>query len=239
MWNEKKLQETEIIWEESDDVYQPIVKKLSQFLSEKGISYQKSQIYILEDAFHSITNHLESDVTIEQGGILFGHAYQDPNYDRSYVEITAAIPAPATIGTGSHLEFTSESWSGIMEYARKKHPQENIVGWYHSHPNIGVFMSATDWRTQRAFFYHPWSVSIVCDPVRQEIGCFLGKMALPVQAIVLQKKYLPKRNLDIKTTNRENRESKMNWFQLALLFMAGVLVPLAVFFTWIIRLFVY
>ena len=64
-----------------------------------------------------------------------------------------------------------------MDYAKSTHPEANIVGWYHSHPNIGVFMSGTDMRTQRAFFYHPWCVSIVYDPIRNEIGCFLGMEA--------------------------------------------------------------
>jgi proteasome lid subunit RPN8/RPN11 len=57
-----------------------------------------------------------------------------------------------------------------MDEAKANHPEANIVGWYHSHPNIGVFMSGTDMRTQQAFFYHDWSVSIVYDPVRQDIG---------------------------------------------------------------------
>ncbi|MBW4513465.1 MAG: Mov34/MPN/PAD-1 family protein [Scytonematopsis contorta HA4267-MV1] len=192
------LSGNEIIWEESDDVYKPIVKSIYEFRIERSVKYQNSQVYIKNDALNNLTKHLESNLRVEQGGILFGNAYQDPDSKIIYVEITAAIAAPATIGTGSHLEFTSDSWFGIMEYARKEHPQENIVGWYHSHPNIGVFMSGTDMRTQQAFFYHPWCLSIVCDPVREEIGFFLGEKAISLQPVFFIEK------CDVEIYNKHN-----------------------------------
>ncbi len=42
-----------------------------------------------------------------------------------------------------------------------------VVGWYHSHPNLGAFFSGTDRATQRAFFNRPYSVGLVVDPVRR------------------------------------------------------------------------
>jgi|GEM_PF-1236063 len=196
----------EIIWEESNDVYKPITKSLKEFTSERNIRYQMGRVYITEDAFYKLTNHLESNISVEQGGILFGNAYREPLYGRIYVEITAAVAATATISTGYHLEFTSDSWLGIMQQAKAEHPQENIVGWYHSHPNLGVFMSGTDMRTQRAFFHHPWSLSIVCDPVREEIGFFLGDRAVPMQPIVFrQKNKLP--GIVESLNNQQDREN--------------------------------
>lgn len=203
-----------IIWKESDDVYKPSDKPLSNFLKERNIqeieldvnpliinvealnhfkqslnpySLRKieiSRVYIEAQALDNLKQHLESNLRVEQGGILFGNTYQDSELG-TYVEITASIAAPATIGTGSHLEFTSNSWLAIMDEAKANHPEANIVGWYHSHPNIGVFMSGTDMRTQQAFFYHDWSVSIVYDPVRQDIGFFLGKNAIKVNPIII------------------------------------------------------
>jgi proteasome lid subunit RPN8/RPN11 len=183
VWADSPINQ-EIIWEESDDVYKPIPKKLTDFKLERGISeIGPKRVYIKDDALKNLATHLESNLRIEQGGILFGNAYEDPMHG-IYVEITAAVPAPATIGTGAHLDFTPESWVGIMDYAKYQHPQENIVGWYHSHPGIGVFMSGTDMNTQRAFFYHPWCLSIVYDPVHRMIGYFLGENASPVEPVI-------------------------------------------------------
>jgi len=180
---ENEIISSQIEWVECDDVYKPIEKPIQEFLTERGIDDHKfDQAYILKTAHESLIDHLKEDTKVEHGGILFGNAYVDSEYG-IYVEVTGAIAAPATMGTGAYLEFTAESWLGIMDYAKTAHPEANIVGWYHSHPNIGVFMSGTDMRTQQAFFYHPWCLSIVCDPVRNEIGYFLGYNAMHIDVI--------------------------------------------------------
>jgi proteasome lid subunit RPN8/RPN11 len=40
-----------------------------------------------------------------------------------------------------------------------------IVGWYHSHPGYGCFMSAVDLQTQSDMFREKYHVAIVIDPV--------------------------------------------------------------------------
>ncbi|MDZ7958990.1 MAG: hypothetical protein RMY34_14100 [Aulosira sp. DedQUE10] len=135
-------QNEQIVWVDSEDVYKPIPKKISDFAAERGIKIADRKVYIKANAFNHLKAHLGSNLRVEQGGILFGNAYKDPERG-IYVEITVAVAAPATIGTGAHLEFTSDSWLGIMDYAKREHPAENIVGWYHSHPNLGVFTAFT------------------------------------------------------------------------------------------------
>jgi proteasome lid subunit RPN8/RPN11 len=176
-------EEVNIIWQESDDVYKPITKNLRDFMAQKGINLQPEErvsgVYINADALRNLKAHLKTNLSVEQGGILFGNAYQDPELG-IYVDITAAVAAPATVGTGAHLDFTPNSWTGIMDYAKAQHPDDNIVGWYHSHPNLSAFMSGTDMNTQRAFFYHPWCLSIVYDPCREDMKFFLGRTAQQV-----------------------------------------------------------
>lgn len=173
----------QVIWQDCDDVYRPIEKPIANFLKESNLFTQISPVYLEKKAYLSIINHLKSDLEREQGGILFGNAYRDPEKG-IYVKVINAVAAPNTLGTKAHLEFTSQTWQGIMDYAKEIYLSENIVGWYHSHPNIGVFMSHTDLKTQEAFFYHPWCVSIVYDPVNHEIGYFLGKKAKPVRPVI-------------------------------------------------------
>jgi proteasome lid subunit RPN8/RPN11 len=181
--NSDSEQQNQIVWVDSEDVYKPIPKKVSDFTAERGIDAKVTSVYVKADALNSLKAHLASNLRVEQGGILFGNAYED-EFLGIYVEIVAAVAAPATIGTGAHLEFTPDSWLGIMNYARSEHPDENIVGWYHSHPNMAVFMSGTDMRTQQSFFYHPWCLSIVHDPVSEAIGYFLGESAVPVKPVI-------------------------------------------------------
>lgn len=64
---------------------------------------------------------------------------------------------------------------GLMEVARGLHAQERdyvIAGWYHSHLDLGVFMSERDLRTQRGGFPHAHQVALVVDPMRELAGAF-------------------------------------------------------------------
>jgi len=57
-----------------------------------------------------------------------------------------------------------------------------IVGWYHSHPGFGCFMSKTDMKTQSTLFSERFHSAIVIDPVREEIMAFRlrGKRCAPL-----------------------------------------------------------
>jgi proteasome lid subunit RPN8/RPN11 len=47
--------------------------------------------------------------------------------------------------------------------------RKSIVGWYHSHPSLGAFVSSLDFATQKRFqALFPDAVGLVIDPSRQE-----------------------------------------------------------------------
>ena len=46
-----------------------------------------------------------------------------------------------------------------------------IVGWYHSHPGYGIFMSETDLNTQSKLLqFSPFVIALVVDPEINEFG---------------------------------------------------------------------
>ena len=47
-----------------------------------------------------------------------------------------------------------------------------IVGWYHSHPGHGCFMSSTDIETQKSMFSSPWHIAVVIDPLKFDVAAF-------------------------------------------------------------------
>jgi hypothetical protein len=48
-----------------------------------------------------------------------------------------------------------------------------LLGWYHTHPDLGVFLSATDLeKTHRVLFAEPFQLALVYDPVRGRAGYF-------------------------------------------------------------------
>ena len=48
-----------------------------------------------------------------------------------------------------------------------------VVGWYHSHPGYGCFLSETDVKTHGDIFVSPHQVAIVIDPLNFQIEAFL------------------------------------------------------------------
>lgn len=48
---------------------------------------------------------------------------------------------------------------------------EMVVGWYHSHPGFGPWLSGTDIQTQQSFeMLHPRCVAVVIDPIQSVRG---------------------------------------------------------------------
>ncbi len=56
--------------------------------------------------------------------------------------------------------------------SKKKDDNLRIVGWWHSHPNFGCFLSPTDLHTQEYFFPESYQVALVIDPIRDEFKFF-------------------------------------------------------------------
>jgi hypothetical protein len=50
--------------------------------------------------------------------------------------------------------------------------EEQIVGWYHSHPGFGIFLSEHDLFIHRNFFGGPSQIAVVVDPLAGTEGVF-------------------------------------------------------------------
>jgi len=71
-------------------------------------------------------------------------------------------------GDEASVQLNDDDYEYIVESVdkmKKVGRMEEVIGWYHSHPGLGVFMSGTDVRTQRVQqqFQDPY-LSIVIDP---------------------------------------------------------------------------
>lgn len=173
-----------IVWEQ-DSVIEPTFTDLQTFYLEHNIvngGVGLSPIVFLDEtAANVIAEHLTSDLAREQGGVLIGRPYYDPERDRYFVKVSIAIPAVGGVGTPVHFQFTPEAWEHISAQINEECLNEVVVGWYHSHPGLSVFMSGTDRASQRSFYNHPWSVALVVDPVRDEQAWFLGPDCQPIE----------------------------------------------------------
>jgi hypothetical protein len=56
------------------------------------------------------------------------------------------------------------------------YPDKQIVGWYHTHPGMGVFLSSYDAWLHHHFFPEPWQVALVIDPLSPAGGFFIRQV---------------------------------------------------------------
>ncbi len=128
-------------------------------------------IVVLSDtAVDQIQAHNQSDLRVELGGVLLGRAYRQKR--RIIVEISAALPAHSDDHGPIHFTFTADAWARIHKDRAAHYPNLSIVGWFHTHPGLGVFYSSDDVLVQSAAFTLPWHVGLVVDPISQEASFF-------------------------------------------------------------------
>jgi proteasome lid subunit RPN8/RPN11 len=132
-------------------------------------------VIVTDGVREEVLRHLRGSQD-EQGGLLLGEVFASGE-SMSVAESRAVLVSqeiPALDFSSSGISLRMES--GVWERARLAlGPHELIVGWYHSHPGLGAFFSATDRRTQAAFFPHPYSVGWVIDPELDDEAFFVGQ----------------------------------------------------------------
>lgn len=113
-----------------------------------------------------IRQHARASMTTEVCGVLIGQTH------KGTVQVIASIEASNAAQGGTHVTFTQDAWETIYRVKDVSYPDERIVGWYHSHPGFGVFLSEHDTFIHRNFFSSPDQVAWVYDPHTDEEGCF-------------------------------------------------------------------
>jgi proteasome lid subunit RPN8/RPN11 len=111
--------------------------------------------------------HCFGTVDREVGGVLIGSTRRG-----SPPEVEGSIRALGASETATQLTFTQDSWEHIHRVLEEQHPSRKIVGWYHTHPGYGLFLSAQDLFIHRNFFGDLGQVALVIDPVAQEEAVF-------------------------------------------------------------------
>ncbi len=133
-------------------------------------------MFILEAVARAIDDHVRDRARHgeEALGLLVGDWAVDGGGGAPY---TVALDAPTgpLAGTPVSVRFTPEGLAHVarsLDRPERLGPDMLVVGWYHSHLGIGVFMSDVDLRTQRAGFPHAHQHALVVDPARGLAAAF-------------------------------------------------------------------
>ncbi|MEK6238286.1 MAG: Mov34/MPN/PAD-1 family protein [Planctomycetales bacterium] len=126
-------------------------------------------VFVWQSALDQAVAHAERDLSREQAGFLLGGCYRDQS---EYIEVRTFLPANHVQSNLTSLTFTHDTWAALNRQVEEECPEESVVGWYHSHPGFGVFLSGRDLFIHRHFFSQPWQISLVIDPRRSELAFF-------------------------------------------------------------------
>jgi proteasome lid subunit RPN8/RPN11 len=110
--------------------------------------------------------HARSSMQAEICGVLIG------GVNNGTTRINACIAGEGAAQGGAHVTYTQETWAHIYKIKDAQYPDMTIVGWYHSHPGFGVFLSDHDLFIHQNFFSAPHQIAWVFDPHSDEEGCF-------------------------------------------------------------------
>jgi len=127
------------------------------------------QLHIDESVRAATEQHCFSRIDVEVGGFLLGKITE------SEVRVSASQLAETAQSGQTQLTFTHEAWDEVLNKMETEFAGLEIVGWYHSHPGFGCFLSDYDIFIQENFFSSPGQHALVIDPVSGEEAILTAK----------------------------------------------------------------
>ncbi|MBK9781256.1 MAG: Mov34/MPN/PAD-1 family protein [Anaerolineales bacterium] len=157
-------------------------------------------VFVLKSAYDEMIEHVNIDKNIECGGILVGYPFRDPDVEEVFIVIVGVIRDISDDRSVVHFTVTPKVIAKTREILEEKYPDLIAVGWYHSHPGHGVFLSGQDMTIVRGIYNEEWNLAWVIDPIRQQEGIFYGANGDPI--------------VKNKSSNPLFSSSKQTWFSL-------------------------
>lgn len=130
-------------------------------------------VFLYQPALRDLIIHSHTDRKREVGGALVGTFCVSQG--RHFIEVRAAIRAASTRSSLTELTFTADTWSGILSTQKQKYQGASIVGWYHTHPGHGIFLSEKDLSIHNNFFRAANHLALVIDPINSHAQFFRGR----------------------------------------------------------------
>jgi len=132
-------------------------------------------VYIHEDILNQIKK-LCRNSDKEIFGYLIGVILKWKN--KKYIIIKNQIYVKNAVRSDKFITSQIEGTAGEFEKEfqklklKRKDKDLRVVGWWHSHIDLGCFLSETDIQTQEFFFPESYQVALVVDPIRNTYKFF-------------------------------------------------------------------
>jgi len=124
------------------------------------------QVYISSLALLKMLKHGRAGVPMEVMGLMLGEFV-----DEYTVRVIDVFAMPQS-GTGVSVEAVDPVFQAkMLDMLKQTGRPEMVVGWYHSHPGFGCWLSGVDINTQQSFeALSERAVAVVVDPIQSVKG---------------------------------------------------------------------
>jgi len=129
------------------------------------------RVFIDPKAHEQIHKHATENIGVEICGVMVGRWGKDDK--GPFLTCSASIRGESATNKFAEVTFTHDTWSKINATMDKEYAGYVIVGWYHTHPDFGIFLSDRDRFIHEHFFSEPGQIALVVDPVRKIEGVFI------------------------------------------------------------------
>ena len=131
---------------------------------------EDKNIYISQHVYREIRKFTKNKTQNESGGVLVGTVIRE--FGKTNILISGFIEAKHCEATPTTLTFTHDTWEFIHKEADKRFPGKKIMGWIHTHPNFGIFLSEYDKFIHTNFFSEENQIAYVVDPIQKIEGFY-------------------------------------------------------------------
>jgi proteasome lid subunit RPN8/RPN11 len=135
------------------------------------------RVYFSPEVHAALWKHAGEDTSVEICGVLVGSWHRDEG--GPFVKVSESIRGEGAETRFAEVTFTHQTWAKINAEMDSKYISLSIVGWYHTHPDFGIFLSDRDRFIHEHFFSGSGQVAHVIDPIRQIEGIFVWWDAKP------------------------------------------------------------
>ena len=130
-------------------------------------------VFVTQNAYIRMCAHAGSDLDNEVGGWMAGKYCRDSLHGTPFIVIDAILPAVYTQQGAAHLTFTGDTQVALHNHLDTYFPGKVFLGWYHTHPRMGIFLSQWDAWLHQNFFPETWQVALVIEPHKSIGGFFM------------------------------------------------------------------
>ncbi|XP_001604588.1 26S proteasome non-ATPase regulatory subunit 14-like [Nasonia vitripennis] len=144
----------------------PLEESDEETVIDVPIADTAEQVYISSLALMKMLKHGRAGVPLEVMGLLLGEFIDDYT-----VRVVDVFAMPQT-GTGVSVEAVDPVFQAeMLQMLKQTGRPEMVVGWYHSHPGFGCWLSNIDISTQQSFeALSKRAIAVVIDPIQSVKG---------------------------------------------------------------------